>query len=403
MRKILLLIILIVILTGATWFGLFVWKNWQGIKPVITAPSEDITTKIKDQTPDFKENTTGMPLSLPDGFSISVFAKDLDGARVMRFDKNGNMWVSRTNQGVVSLLIIRDDKVTHQSDSFRNLNKPHGLIFDPDEPLLLYIAEEDSISKVYTYTEMGPEKIIDLPAEGGGHFTRTLGIGHDKRLYVSIGSSCNVCKEKDSRRAAIYSVNTDGSDFKPYAAGLRNAVFFTWGPFDNKIWATEMGRDWLGDDLPPDEINIVEQGKDYGWPYCYGKNIHDKDFDKNVYKRDPCNNNVGSYIDIPAHSAPLGLVFILENSDWPEDYWYDLLVAYHGSWNKTTPTGYKIVRHKFDKNGNYQGVEDFITGWLTEEGKALGRPVDILIHNSSIYVSDDKAGVIYQVKYYGQK
>jgi len=150
-----------------------------------------------------------------------------------------------------------------------------------------------------------------------------------------------------------------------------------------------MGRDLLGDDMPPDEINIIEEGKNYGWPVCYGKNIHDTDFDHNTYVRNPCMEpfETPSHIDIPAHSAPLGLAF----------YKNDLLVAYHGSWNRSVPTGYKIVKMNLDANGNYLGQEDFISGWL-QEGNALGRPVDILADRGRIFISDDKAGVIYLVE-----
>jgi glucose/arabinose dehydrogenase len=170
-------------------------------------------------------------------------------------------------------------------------------------------------------------------------------------------------------------------------------------PVTGQIWATEMGRDYLGDELPPDEINIIKESYDYGWPLCYGKNIHDTDFDKNT--DNPCKEPImrASYIDIPAHSAPLGLAFFPVEG-WPKEYRYNLLVAYHGSWNRSEPTGYKIVRYRLDNMGNYLGREDFITGWLTRDNKALGRPVDILIRSDGvIFISDDKAGLIYKMTY----
>ena len=184
------------------------------------------------------------------------------------------------------------------------------------------------------------------------------------------------------------------------------------------MWATEMGRDLLGDDIPPDEINIIEEGKNYGWPNCYGKNIHDDNFDKNTYIRNPCMEpfETGSHVDLQAHSAPLGLAFVPEwgidsnmcfegleaacGGGFPDEYWNDLIVAYHGSWNRTNPTGYKLVRVKMDDYGNSIGVEDFITGWLGPKG-VLGRPVDVKFHNGALYVSDDKAGVIYKIEYGG--
>jgi glucose/arabinose dehydrogenase len=158
-----------------------------------------------------------------------------------------------------------------------------------------------------------------------------------------------------------------------------------------------MGRDFLGDELPPDEINIILEGQDYGWPYCYGKRMHDAQFDPQGLKQDFCKDTVPSFIDLPAHSAPLGLAFFPE--EWPQEFRYDLLVAYHGSWNRSTPTGYKVVRVRLDHQGNFKAIEDFITGWLTPAG-ALGRPVDILITDDGvIYISDDKAGVVYRVVY----
>ncbi len=218
---------------------------------------------------------------------------------------------------------------------------------------------------------------------------------------IAVGSDCDVCVEKDWRYAKILVAEPDGSSLKTFAAGLRNSVFLTSHPVTGHIWATEMGRDYLGDDLPPDEINLILEGQDYGWPYCYGKRVHDDKFDPEGEKRDFCKETVPSYIDIPAHSAPLGLAFFPE--EWPKEFRYHLLVALHGSWNRSTPTGYKVVRYKLDEAGNVLGEEDFITGWLTPHG-ALGRPVDILITDDGvIFISDDKAGVIYRVVYNGTK
>ena len=355
-------------------------------------------------------NETAMPLKLPAGFSISIFAQDLPGARVVRVDDFGNMWVSRTSQGKVTRLEIKDGRVVGQRDVFDGLRKPHGLAFDPDDPQVLYVAEEHRLQRY----RLGPggtlagtgETVLPLPS-GDGHFTRTIGFGPDWKLYISVGSSCNVCNESDQRRAAILRYDPGTRQSEIFARGLRNAVFFTWHPVSGALWATEMGRDWLGDELPPDEINIVEQGRDYGWPDCYGKNVPDPFGLERP--SNPCAGKRPSVIDIPAHSAPLGLTFIPPNSHWPEEYWYDLLVSYHGSWNRSRPTGYKVVRHRFDSGGNYQGVEDFITGWLPQDvlgdgpDASLGRPVDILIQPGGImYLSDDKAGVIYKVTWRGQ-
>jgi glucose/arabinose dehydrogenase len=160
-----------------------------------------------------------------------------------------------------------------------------------------------------------------------------------------------------------------------------------------------MGRDFLGDNLPPDEINILEKGKNYGWPNCYGKNIHDTVFDKNTYIRNPCMEpfETPSLIDLPAHSAPLGLAFVPSGKGWPKEYEGNLLVAYHGSWNRTVPTGYAIRRFVLDSKNNVVKDEDFVSGWLTEKG-VLGRPADLkFASDGTLYVSDDRAGLVYRI------
>ena len=385
------IILIAVLMAAAAVAAFFYYKNLMGIWPSVSPPPEDIAEIVE-------KNQTPFPLKLPEGFSISIFAKGLSGARVMATDGMGNIWVSQTGEGKITMLEIEDGTVKNKSEIFKNLKKPHGLAFDPQDSLVLYFAEEDKISKVRLYTEDKPHKIADLPS-GGGHFTRTLGFGPDNRLYVSIGSSCNVCNEQDNRRAKIFSMNKDGGDFKEFARGLRNAVFFTWSYVDGKMWATEMGRDLLGDNIPPDEINIIQEGGWYGWPWVYGKNIEDHSWTTGIpiYAFEP----ISSHIDLQAHSAPLGLAFVPEEG-WPKGYWYNLFVSYHGSWNRSVPTGYKVVRIKLDSKGNYLGTEDFITGWLTSSG-VLGRPVDILVQpGGTMYISDDKAGVIYKVVYNGE-
>ena len=350
------------------------------------------------------QNNTNFPLKVPKGFAISIFAKDLPGARAMAIDRYGNMWVSQTSEGIITQLQIENGQVISQNAAFKNLVRPHGLAIDD---ITLFFAEENKITRLDLYSDDQGRKIIDLP-KGGRHFTRTLHFGSDGRLYVSIGSSCDVCYEKDERLASIYSMNKDRTDFKKVASGLRNSVFMATNPVDGKIWATEMGRDHLGDDLPPDEINEVQEGRNYGWPYCYGFQIRDITFEPNKTVR--CYHLEDPVIGLPAHSAPLGLAFIPEEG-WPEDYWHDLVVAFHGSWNRTQPTGYKLSRIKLDAQGNYEGtdstgspqVEDFISGWLAKDGEtALGRPVDVLPGPGGVmYVSDDKAGVVYKIQYLG--
>ncbi|MFA6106792.1 MAG: PQQ-dependent sugar dehydrogenase [Patescibacteria group bacterium] len=357
----------------------------------------------KKPAPSPASNLTGLPLSLLAGFSISIFADNLPGARVIEFDRAGNIYLSRTGEGRITFIEIKDGKKVSQKDIFSGLDGPHGLAFDPEKPEILYFAEENRISRVdagklLAGEKVNPEKIADLPF-GAGHSTRTLIFGRDGRLYVSIGSSCNVCNEADNRRAKIFSMNKDGSDFREYARGLRNSVFMALHPKTGEIYATEMGRDLLGDNLPPDEINIIKDKGNYGWPICYGKNIHDTVFDKNTYIRNPCAEpfETPSLIDLPAHSAPLGLAFIPEEG-FGNDLAGNLLVAFHGSWNRSRKTGYKVVMIKINEKGEGQ-IEDFITGWLTVKEEVLGRPVDIKIGpDKAIFITDDNRGVIYRVE-----
>lgn len=406
-------VVLVIVILAILYGGRFFVQNIKGIIPLLKSSREDIVEVI---------NTEKSPLQLPAGFTISIYAEGLEKPRVLTRDPAGNLMASIPSKGKVVVLPDRDmnDIADEVITILSGLNKPHGLAVRCTERCELYVAEEDKVF-VYAYEwdetkqihiPTNGKKIINLP-NGGNHTTRTIlfmPAPNDHKLLTSIGSSCNVCEETDMRRARIYISNADGSDFVPFATGLRNAVFMAIHPVTDGIWATEMGRDLLGDELPPDEINIIEENKNYGWPTCYGKNTHDIDFDKNVYIRNPCQEpfETGSYIDVPAHSSPLGLAFVPENSVWPKEYWNNLLVSYHGSWNRSIPTGYKIVRYILNEEGIYKGEEDFITGWLQNEGgkegvlstTVLGRPVDILIEeDGTMYISDDRAGVIYKVVY----
>jgi glucose/arabinose dehydrogenase len=402
MKKIFLGVIGVMILIGVIWGALFYWQNLRGLSPAIKAPPQEIAALLEGAPAGSGKQAAPLPLKLPPGFTISVFAKNLGNPRVLALDPAGNLLVSLTHQGKVAALPDRDQKGRAEAvvTVAEGLERPHGLAFRNGK---LYIAETERVA-LYDYNPTAlkasnPRKIMDLPPKGR-HFTRTLlfppALGG--RLLISVGSDCDTCVEKDWRYAKILAAAEDGSHLQVFAAGLRNAVFMTAHPVTGQIWVTEMGRDFLGDDLPPDEINIIQEGKNYGWPYCYGKRVHDRDFDPQGTHQEFCKQTEPSYIDIPAHSAPLGLAFF-PGEGWPEEYQYNLLVAYHGSWNRSVPTGYKVVRYKLDSQGKVLGVEDFLSGWLTGEG-ALGRPVDILIKNNGVmYIADDKAGVVYRVTY----
>jgi len=401
MKKALLTLLLLCCVVLLVLIAVFSWRNLRGAGPALKSPAVDIVRLIEKLDSDAPD----IPLRLQPGFSLSIFAKKLAGPRVMIFDPADTLLVSVPSQGKVVALPDRDrdgraDSVVTVVDG---LDRPHGMAFRCAPDCSLYIAEEGQVN-VYSYNlktmkAVKQQKIADFPA-GGGHMTRTLLFlprPDDDQLLISVGSSCNVCIEEDWRRAKVLVVSAGGGALRTFASGLRNSVFMTIHPETKKVWATEMGRDLMGDDLPPDEINIIAKDRNYGWPFCYGKNVHDDDFDSAIKKscREP--ETYPSHINIPAHSAPLGLSFFPEDG-WPAGFRNNLLVAYHGSWNRSVPTGYKVVRYRLDSSGNFLGVDDFVTGWLTKNGTALGRPVDIMVRpGGTIFVSDDKAGVIYRI------
>jgi glucose/arabinose dehydrogenase len=349
-------------------------------------------------------------LKAPPGFNISVFARDVVGARMMIFSPGGVLLVSESGEG--NVVALPDPKHTGKAERIvtvlQGLNEPHGLAFYEGK---LYVAENDKVRR-YDWDEpslraTNPVKLTDLPT-GGGHSTRSL-VFLDGKMYVSAGSSCNACVEKDPRRAAVMEFNPDGSGMKIFAKGLRNAVGLAVNPKTDTVWVTVNGRDWLGDDLPPETIyDLGKDGGDGGWPYCYGDRVPDANFTKagsgTETEKDRCQNVLEPKVQMQAHSAPLGLAFY-EGTQFPAEYRNNIFVAFHGSWNRSIPTGYKVVRVKLDDKGQpVGGAEDFITGWLapgeTKKGRWMGRPVGIAFgSDGSMYLSDDSGGVIYRITY----
>ena len=343
-------------------------------------------------------------LKAPDGFRISVFASDVDGPRMLVFSPGGVLLVSESGEGRVAAFpdSQHTGKAAREVTVLKGLNEPHGLAFYQGK---LYVAENDKVRRYdwdeANVTASNPVKLADLPT-GGGHSTRTV-IFHDGKMYVSAGSSCNACVEIDSRRATVMEFNPDGSGQKIFAKGLRNAVGVAVNPKTDTVWATVNGRDMLGDDLPPETIyDLGKDGGDGGWPYCYGDRVPDSNFAKPGDDR--CKGVLEPKVQMQAHSAPLGLAFY-EGSQFPAEYQNNIFVAFHGSWNRSVPTGYKVVRVKLDDKGQPTGgAQDFITGWLapgeTKHGRWMGRPVGIAFgSDGSMYLSDDSAGVIYRITY----
>jgi glucose/arabinose dehydrogenase len=338
---------------------------------------------------------------LPPGFAIEIFARNLGFPRFLAVDPRGTLLVSVPRAGRV--LALADDDRDGRADTVapvvEGLDLPHGLAFLDGR---LLVAETGRILRFdydpATRRVKGPPAVLvpDLPARGA-HWTRTVATGPDGRLYVSVGSSCNSCEERDRRRAAIYRYEADGSGPTPFATGLRNAVGLAFRPGSGELWATVNGRDWLGDDRPAEYVTRVDDGGFYGWPYCHwtaGGPVADPE----LGGRDGCRMARRPSVLYQAHAAPLGLVFYT-GSQFPPEYRGDLLVALHGSWNRSTPVGYKVIRVRLGGPGT--AVEDFATGWLAGR-RHWGRPVDLAVApDGAVFLSDDGLGVVYRISYRG--
>lgn len=375
-RSILLLaIVTVVIGCGYIWLPFGLTVNYPG-----------------DSGSPMSADALGQRIQLPPGFSISTYAGGLGDARFMRFTAGGDLLVSAPRQGKVFLIPrLPNGGGGEVRTLLSDLNRPHGLDLHQG---WLYIGEGDAIARVRFDEKTGqvsgqPERIVrGLPA-GGNHWTRTVRVGPDGYLYVSIGSSCNVCLEEDPRRATIVRYDIDGSGEQVYATGLRNSVGFAWQPGTNDLYATDNGRDLLGDDFPPCELNRVVANGFYGWPLANGNRVPDPDYGKGqdaaIAKSIPPVHGFG------AHTAPLGIAFYTGEM-FPARYRGAAFVAEHGSWNRSKKSGYQVVVLFFEPSGIRE--EKFATGFEVNE-KVSGRPVDVVGGpDGALYVSDDFTGSI---------
>lgn len=341
-------------------------------------------------------------LYAPAGFKVSVFASGFMTPRFMAVGPDGFIYLSLPREGKIVVLPDRDhdgaaDEVIVYADG---LDSPHGLVFRGGD---LIVAETGALVLLKDTNgdhKADVKKVItkEIPY-GGGHWTRTVVMGPDRALYVSVGSSCNVCVEKERRRATVlrFAGGEGGGKGKIFASGLRNSVGITFDFVSGELWGVDNGRDWLGNDLPPEELNNIKEGGDFGWPFCYGDKTPDPDYGS----VERCKGTIPPAVKMQAHSAPLGITFG-KGLNFPEKYKEGLFVAFHGSWNRTVPTGYKLVTIPF-KKGRPAAEEpvDFITGWLTDY-HVWGRPVDPVVGaDGALYLSDDKAGAVYRIVYEG--
>jgi glucose/arabinose dehydrogenase len=334
-------------------------------------------------------------LTPPQGFTVNAYAIGLGQARVMVLTSKGDIILSSPPHRV--LLVKADSDGDGRSDGvetlIETLEKPSGLFLDGNQ---LYIAEDSRVLRVGFNAETGkiagtPGTILpDLP-RNGMHWTRTIKKGPDGYFYVSIGASCNVCVETNPWRAGIIRFKP-GEKAELYASGLRNTVGFDWQPGTNALYGVDNGRDWLGDNLPPEEVNRIVEGGFYGWPYLYGDNQPDPDYGKEA--RDRTNHALPPVYGLPAHVAPLSILFLRHAK--LAKFGDAALVAEHGSWNRSQKIGYQVVALHWWEGQITE--EPFLTGFLKGEGDVLGRPVDIVeLPDGTIFVSDDYNGVIWRV------
>ena len=365
-------------------------------------------------------------LSLPTGFQIAIFAKLNVAPRMLAFDKNGNLFVTSAKEDQLLMLPAANIHAPSSAPVLISnaLNAPNGLAFVGDD---LLVANQDGVVKLTqkngAWSQPTPF-ISNLPS--GGHTLKTIKVGADNFLYINLGSSCNVCVEDDASRATILRYTLEGkpaaglevvgrhTNLAPiWASGLRNSQGFAWHPKTGAMFATNNGSDnrserkngKVNDELPPEHLNKIEAGKNYGWPHCWGNTNNTKTMaeDPNFPGSDNfCKNSTPPAITFTAHSTPIGITF-LDKTNFPSDYKNDAIVALHGSWNRAQPSGYKLVRVKFNAETPTE-VLDFATGWLdndnVQENQILGRPVDTVVgKDGALYVSDDKAKLIYRIIY----
>jgi glucose/arabinose dehydrogenase len=375
------------------------------------SPSEGATAFVADNVataanaPDLVQVSVGVPadsgvpshrLWLPSGFAIDVVGAGLRNPRFMAFDDAGNLLVADAGSGAV-YRYPGSNGVIDQTP-----RPPAPLLSGLDAPSnvalwngYLYVGETSAISR-YPYDAangvVGRREVVvpDLPR--GGHSTRTVIFAPDGWMYVSVGSSCNICDESDERRAAILRFAPDGSGYERFAWGLRNAVGLAIQPGTGLLWATVNERDNQGNEIPPDLVTLVGEGQNFGWPGCQPPNARPQDFGRD------CSGITPPTIGIQAHSAPLGLAFNTGQA-FPPEYANSLFVVQHGSWNRDPPAEPKLLRIDFEAD-QPTSARDFLKGWQDPTGARWGRPAGIVVApDGSLIVSDDQAGLLYRVTF----
>jgi glucose/arabinose dehydrogenase len=367
-------------------------------------PQEQPPLPLADDgsAPALTEASKDLPLykiRMPAGFKIDVYA-EVDNARSMAMSPSGTLFVGNRNGDKV--YAVKDTDGDFKADKkwviTSGKNMPNGVAFKDGD---LYVAEVSRIlkfSNIEARLNNPPQPVVinDNYPDKTHHGWKYIAFGPDGKLYVPVGAPCNIC-ESDEIFATITRINADGSGKEIFARGVRNTVGFTWHPETNEMWFTDNGRDMMGDDLPPCELNYAPRmGMNFGYPYCHGGTIKDPEFGN----KKPCSAFVAPAQNLGPHTAPLGLKFYTGNM-FPAQYKNQLFIAEHGSWNRSKKIGYRISLVQVENNTKATSYETFADGWMDNATqKVWGRPVDVLVLNDgSMLVSDDHANVIYRISY----
>jgi len=340
-------------------------------------------------------------IRLPEGFVITVFAENVANARAMCWGAKGTLFVGSRDEGVVHALRDTDGDGTADERHIvaKGLNMPVGVAFKDGD---LYISAVSKILKLVGIEDHladppAPITVTDTYPKEDHHGWKFIAFGPDGDLYVPVGAPCNICLSEDAIYASITRIHSDGTERAVIANGVRNTVGFDWHPVTGKLWFTDNGRDWLGDDSPDCELNVLDSvGQHFGHPFCHAGTVADPEFGK----QRTCEDFTPPSAKLGTHTAPLGMRFY-RGEQFPRKYKHAIFIAEHGSWNRSTPIGYRVVV-AFPQPDGTATTEVFAEGWLTGT-RAWGRPVDVLeAPDGSLLVSDDAANMIYRITYAGR-
>ncbi|KJK23152.1 sorbosone dehydrogenase [Burkholderiaceae bacterium 16] len=343
---------------------------------------------------------TALPLEqiqLPPGFRIDVLSQDVPEARGMTMSPAGTLFIGSLGQGKVYAISNALAPNPRARTIATGLTMPVGVAFRDGALYASSVSRIVRLDDIEARLDTPPKPIVvsdRFPSETH-HGWKFIAFGPDGYLYIPVGAPCNICKPDENRYANIMKMKPDGSDLQVVARGVRNSVGFDWHPVTRQLWFTDNGRDQLGDDVPDDELNrLTRSGQHFGYPYCHAGSIADPEFGKqrNCSEFEPPAAKLG------AHVASLGMRFYT-GSQFPAEYRNSIFIAEHGSWNRSTKVGYRIVRVVLNESGQAVRQEVFAQGWL-QDGKAWGRPADVLVApDGSLLISDDTAGAIYRIRY----